>query len=265
MMSMKKSLNTSAPVTADSPKGQRATETFRAQYNKAGLDEDSAQILNEHPGFAAYLLTGICRFSTKAPDYTLAQTILGKDFITPEEVSKSRGLTYSEDQLAKFGDTLPSQEVLVWCRDNGYMVVAGPNKPMSLLEVREMKSGYFYSKSGGWYSDQKFARNDKADTRWIVVRKEPVPDSTSKTWSEQQALLSDVEVTPNTAEVVWAITTYKAVRDIYLLPNIYVRTSSVVSGGARVSVGLFVDEGLDVFYWDGDIRYSNIGVSSARK
>jgi len=264
-MSMKKSLNTSAPVTADSPKGQRATETFRAQYNKAGLDEDSAQILNEHPGFAAYLLTGICRFSTKAPDYTLAQTILGKDFITPEEVSKSRGLTYSEDQLAKFGDTLPSQEVLVWCRDNGYMIVAGPNKPMSLLEVREMKSGYFYSKSGGWYSDQKFARNDKADTRWIVVRKEPVPDSTSKTWSEQQALLSDVEVTPNAVEVVWAITTYKAVRDIYLLPNIYVRTSSVDSDGHRVSVGDFDDKGLLVVIWYDDHRDSDIGVSSARK
>jgi len=265
MMSMKTALNTSAPVTADSPKGQRATETFRAQYNKAGLDEDSAQILNEHPGFAAYLLTGIRRFSTKAPDYTLAQTILGKDFVTPEEVTKSRGIVYTEDQMSKFGDTLPSQEVLVWCRDNGYMVVAGPNKPMSLLEVREMKSGYFYSKSGGWYADQKFARNDRADTRWIMVRKEPVPDSTSKTWSEQQALLSEVEITPNAAEVVWAITVYKAVRDIYLLPNIYVRTSSIASDGYRVYVGYFDDKGLDVDYWYDDHRYSTIGVSSARK
>jgi hypothetical protein len=265
MMSMKTALNTFAPVTADSPKGQRATETFRAQYNKAGLDEDSAQILNEHPGFAAYLLTGIRRFSTKAPDYTLAQTILGKDFITPEEVAKSRGITYTEDQMAKFGDTLPSQEVLVWCRDNGYMVVAGPNKPMSLLEVCEMRSGYFYSKSGGWYSDQKFVRNDKADTRWIMVRKEPVPESTSKTWNEQQALLSDVEITPNAAEFVWAVTTYKAVRDVYLFGGIYTRTSSLDSGGGRVIVGGFDDEGLNVICWHGDRRSFGFGVSSARK
>lgn len=153
----------------------------------------------------------------------------------------------------------------MWCRDNGYMVVAGPNKPMSLLEVREMKSGYFYSKSGGWYSDQKFARNDKADTRWIIVRKEPVPGSTSKTWDEQQALLSDVEVTPNAAEVVWAITSYKAVRDIYLLPNIYVRTSSLGSDGYRVFVGYFDDGGLFVDRWDGGSRVSDVGVSSARK
>ena len=116
-----------------------------------------------------------------------------------------------------------------------------------------------------WYSDQKFARNDKADTRWIIVRKEPVPDSTSKTWDEQQALLSDVEVTPNAAEVVWAITTYKAVRDIYLLPNIYVRTSSLDSGGDRVGVGDFDDKGLDVDGWRDDNRDSFVGVSSARK
>ena len=30
-------------VTADSPKGQRAIETFRAQYNKAGLNDESTQ------------------------------------------------------------------------------------------------------------------------------------------------------------------------------------------------------------------------------
>ena len=97
---MKKTLNTSALVTADSPKGQRATETFRAQYNKAGLDEDGAQRLNEHAGFAAYLLAVINRFSAKAPDYALAQSILGADFITPEEVMKARpSIVYTDEQI----------------------------------------------------------------------------------------------------------------------------------------------------------------------
>lgn len=265
MMSMKTALNTSALVTADSPEGQRAAETFRAQYNKSGLNEDSAGILNEHPGFAAYLLTGIRRFSTNAPDYILAQSILGADFITPEEVSKSRGIVYTEDQIIKFGYTLPSQEVLVWCRNNSYMVIAGPNQSLSLIEVRELKCEYFYSRSGGWYSEQKFAHNDKVDTRWIMVRKKPVPESTSKTWDEQQELLSDVEVTPNVAEVVWAITTYKAVRDIYLLPNMYVRTSSLDLCGHRVNVGLCDVMGICVNFWYDDVCRFMVGVSSARK
>jgi len=265
-MSMKQSLNTSAMVTADSPKGQRATETFRAQYNKAGLNEDSAQLLNEHSGFAAYLLAGIKRFSTKAPDYELARTILGKDFISPEDIMKSRkSVVYTDEQLTQFGDTVPSQEVLEWCRDNGYMLIAGPNRPMSLLEVRSLKKDYFYSKEGGWYAEQAFAQNDKADTRWIMLRKEPVMGSTSKNWNEQQALLSDDEVTPNVAEVAWCVTTFKAVRNTYLLPSVYVRTSSLGSGGGRVSVGSFDAGGLHVDGWHGDDRDGHLGVSAARK
>jgi len=229
---MKKSLNTSALVTAD------------------------------------YLLAGISRFGAIAPDYDLARTILGKDFICPEDVMKSRkAIVYTDDQLAQFGDTVPSQEVLEWCRDNGYMLVAGPNRPMSLLEVRDLKRDYFYSKEGGWYANakQKFAQNDKVETRWIMLRKEPVPESTSKNWTEQQALLSDVEITPNAAEVVWCVTTYKAIRNVYLLPSVYVRTSSLDSDGDRVYVGGFDAKGLYVdFCWDDD-RYGYISVSSARK
>lgn len=244
-------------VTADSPKGQRATETFRAQYNKAGLDEDSAQLLNEHAGFAAYLLAGIKRFSTKAPDYDLVRTILGKDFVSPEDIMKSRkGIVYTDEQLSQFGDTVPSQEALEWCRDNGYILITGPNRPMSLLEVLSLKKDYFYS---------AVAQNDKAETRWIMLRKEPVPQSTSKNWNEQQALLSEDEVTPNVAEVAWCVTTYKAVRNTYLLSSVYVRTSSLDSGGCRVSVGDFDARGLSVgSCWD-DRRYGNLGVSAARK
>lgn len=67
-----------------------------------------------------------------------------------------------------------------------------------------------------------------------MLRKEPVQGSTSKNWNEQQALLSENEVTPNVAEVAWCVTTYKAVRNTHLLPSVYVRTSSLDSGGRRV-------------------------------
>lgn len=269
MMSMKtKSLNTSALVTADSPKGQRATETFRAQYNKAGLNEETAQILNENPGFAAYLLAGIKRFAMKAPDYEPVRTILGKDFISPEDVMNSRkGITYTDEQLAQFGETVPVQEILEWCRDNNIMLVAGPNRPMSFLEIRTMKNGYFCSKVGGWYAEQKqkFSKDDKVETKWYMIRKDIVPESTFKTWYKQHALISEIETVPNAPEFVWAITTYKAVRGIYLFGGIYARTSSLNSEGNRVSVGRFVDRGLIVVNdWDGS-RESDLGLSVARK
>lgn len=230
-------------------------------------DKDGVQRLIERGGeFQAYVVAGISRFTAKVPDYELARTILGNDFISPEEVAKSRkGVAYTDDQLSQFSDTVPSQEVLEWCRDNGYMVVAGPNRPMSLLEVRGLKKGYFYTKTGGWYAEQAFAQNDKAETRWIMLRKEPISQSTSKNWNEQQALLSDDEVTPNVAEVAWCVTTYKAVKNIYLLPNIYVRTSSLDSDGCRVYVGVFGAEGLYVSGWHDDGRDGDLGVSAGRK
>lgn len=230
-------------------------------------DKDGVQRLIERGGeFQAHIVAGIARFTAKVPDYELARTILGKDFISPEEVAKSRkGVAYTDDQLSQFGDTVPSQEVLEWCRDNGYMVVAGPNRPMSLLEIRALRKDHFYSKEGGWYAEQAFAQNDKVETRWIMLRKESVPQSTSKNWNEQQTLLSADEVTPNIAEVTWCVTTYKAVRNIYLLPSIYVRTSSLDSGGHRVFVGDFGAKGLRVYdYWD-DRRRGRLGVSAGRK
>ncbi len=263
---MKQTLNTSAPVTADSPKGQRATETFRAQYNKAGLDEDSAQILNEHPGFAAYLLTGLRRFSTKASDYTLTQSILGADFITPEEVAKARpSIVYTDDQITALAESLPSADALQWCKDNGYAVMPAPPTAMSMLDVREIQSGHFYSKTGGWYSDQKFAREDKTSFGWLAIRKTPVPNSTSKTWFEQGKLLSALEKVPNAAEMSWFITTYFEVRGLRLMERTYVRTSSVDSDGYRVNLGSFDSEGLTVARWSGDRRSDGIGLSSARK
>ncbi len=263
---MKKSLNTSALVTADSPKGQRATETFRAQYNKAGLTEETAQILNEHSGFAAYLLAGIRRFSMKAPDYALAQSILGVDFITPEEVTKARpNVVYGDEQVAALAEAIPSVEVLEWCKENGYAVMPAPPSAMSTLEVRALKPDLFYSKTGGWYADQKFASEDKTSAGWLLIKKTPVAESTSKTWGEQNKLLSKLETVPNAAEMNWFITTYYEVRGVRLFEKVYVRTSSLDSGGYRVGVGGFDGGGLDVDrYWVVD-RVGNLGLSAARK
>ncbi len=259
-----------ARITSDQ---QKQYKRFVEDAGNRGLkevnpDKDGLQRLFEKGGeFQTYIVAGIARFTAKAPNYDLAKTILGKDFISPEEIATARGLTYPDEQLAKFDDTLPAQEALEWCRDNGMMLVAGPPKSMSFLDVRSVKADYFYSKEGGWYSEkaQKFAKNDKAETVWIAFRKEPVADSLNKNWTEQSDLVSEPMLVPNAAEAVWCLTTYKAVRGVYLLPNLYVRTSSRDSDGHHVVVGSFDDRGLNVDYiWDYG-RDDYLGLASARK
>jgi hypothetical protein len=256
------------------------TDEQRKQYNRfvedardralkeVNPDKDGLQRLLEKGGeFQAHIVAGIKRFTAKAPNYDLAKTILGKDFISPEEIATARGFVYTDEQLAKFGDTLPTQDVLEWCRDNGMMLIAGPPKAMSLLDIRSMKTDYFYSKEGGWYADkaQKFAKNDKAEPIWIAFRKEPVAGSLNKNWTEQSDLISEPMSVPNAAEAVWCLSTYKAVRGIYLLTNLYVRTSSLDSDGGRVSVGAFGAEGLNVSGSWGSYRFGSLGLASARK
>ena len=187
--------------------------------------------------------------------------------------SAKRGISYTEDQQIELGKKLPDQATLEAIRDAGMMLVAGPPTAMSLIDVRALDPDYFYSKGpdkddSGWYdyADEKFARNDKVEALcWLALRKEPVEDSLNKTWPDQQVLVAEPMMVPNAAEATWALTTYKAVRDIYLLDELYVRTSSLDSDGNRVYVGNFDADGLRVnFYWD-DNRNSNLGVSASRK
>lgn len=197
----------------------------------------------------------------------LGYKILGDDFISPQEVASARGLTYSDEQLEHLASTLPSQEILAELRSDGYMLVAGPPREMSLLDIRNHNPQLFYSKLGGWFSTraEKFAWRDKVGSGWLALRKAPVSGFTRRTWSEQQDLLKDTERVPNIAEAVWGFTTYATVRGTRLVPSVYVRTSSVDSFGRRVSVGGFGDVGLRIRRWSSDYRRAFLGVSSSRK
>jgi hypothetical protein len=251
-----------------SPQTKNITRLMEDALGEASPDKDGAQrLIGQGGDFKADLVALIRRRTAKLPDFTFAREILGDDFISPQEIAAARGLTYSEEQIAELQRTLPDRETLEWLKRNGYMLVAGSPSEMSLLDVRELNRNYFRSKEGGWYNESReaFARNDKVTCRWLMLRKGIVPNSTSKTWGEQQKLLTDLELTPNVAEEVWGMTTYKAVRGVYLLGNVYARTSSVDSGGYHVSVGGFDGDGLNVTYWSVNGRHSSIGVASARK
>lgn len=205
--------------------------------------------------------------------HELARTILGNDFITAEEITAARNLTYTKGQVGSIWKSPPDREALEWCRDNGCILLPGPPTAMSLLDVRALLADFFYSKgpdkgNAGWYDDasERFAHAAEVEAlTWIAFRKEPVEDSLNKTWPEQQALVEGPMMVPNAAEATWALTTYKAVRDIYLLDKLYVRTSSVGSNGARVDVGRFDSDGLNVDGYWGDFQFSDLGVSASRK
>lgn len=200
--------------------------------------------------------------------HELARRILGDDYITPEEVATAYSVSYTDEQLEHFADTLPDTQTILWLRANGYMLIAGPPTEINLLEVRELENKLFYSKTEGWYAknNQTFSRKDKVVAgEWLAIRKEEVPNSFSKKWKEQQDLITEDEYVPNAPTASYAVTAYYKVRGIYLLRGKYVRTSSVSAFNHRVRVGYFDGDGLHVDdYWDGN-RRGDLGGSSARK
>lgn len=230
------------------------------------------QNVTKRSNLAEYLNLGCPKVNSagtidpKPSEHDLTRLILGDDFITPEEVARARGLAYTDEQLEALQTNLPPLEVVAWCRGNNYLLLPNPPQAISLLGVRDLNRTLFYSKEGGWYAEQAFAREETTGVAtWLMIRKSIVPNSTSKKWKEQVPLLSDLEQVPNAAGFCWALTTYKEVRDVYLMSGIYARTSSVGSDGNRVYVGRFASDGLKVnHYWD-DSRHDGLGVSSARK
>ena len=236
----------------------------RKALRRAGLDREGLQRLLGRE-FQDYMPQGIQRFSAKQPDYSLARDILGDDFISPEDIMKVSEVSYRQEHLDALHEHLPSEEILWWCKEHGYVLVAAPPHSINLLQVRMLDSWLFCQKPGGWYSEQDFAIDNKTGTGWFMIRKNPVPDSTNKNWNEQAKLLSSFEYVPNSAEVSWLVTIYFGVRGIGLLTHIYVRCSDLDSHDDPVLVGRFYPGGRCIFAAEESMRDITIGLASARE
>ena len=201
-------------------------------------------------------------------DYTCPKIILGKDFLSPEQIAaETRKITYSPSQLKYFSETLPSQDILKWCRTNGFMLIAGPPEPLSLLQIRDIAPWMFYLNNDGWYSGEKqnFSRKDIVASIWLILRKGILPNSTNKTWHEQQKLLPMEEYIPNVAELAWSLTTYKKVNNIDLLNKLFVRSKSCDSEGVPVDIGYSRSLGLRIGFFCDENNFKYLGLTTARE
>ena len=227
--------------------------------------EEVAARINTDPAFVAniarLMVNGGYEPSTSQ---NLAREIMGTNFFGIEEAIKYFGVNATKQQLAYLAEVPFSEEVLKSCKDTHVLVAIFP---LSILDIRgiakkQSDRTLFYSQD--WYDKQAFAK-DKGEVGWQLVRKEPIANSTSKTWNDQQALLSKDEETPTARIVVYTMVGHFLATGERLFEKIYVRCVDLDSGGYRVSVGDFDAKGLVVNLWDDDHRDDYLGVSAARK
>lgn len=191
-----------------------------------------------------------------------AKGIMGKNFFGIEESIKYFWLSPTLQQLNVFSKIPFSEAKLNESKDTHILIAVFP---LSILDIRgEVEHNLFSSHENAWYNKQSFAE-ERGEISWQLVRRTPVENSTDKKWIDQQALLGKDDEVPSARVMVYTIIGHYLATGERLFGNIYVRTSSVVSGGSYVNVGYFGSKGL---YFDGywcDYPHDSVGVSSARK
>lgn len=201
-----------------------------------------------------------------------ARRILGEYFVSPEEIRGIVGVDYSEKQISHLTKTIPSEEVLWWLRDSGYLLVAGPPIRLSLYKIHGIKREFFFNsfnrKDGsnnylGRYN--KFLSAEMVSCRWLIVSKAPIAKSSERDEFLLKNLACYPEYVPKAVEIVWASMAFRELRNRWPSRSLFCGTSSVGASGLSVFVGFLSDKMAFVFgRLDGDGK-SKMGAASALK
>ncbi len=246
------------------PSGQTNGAFQRLMVSLGEQAEVAVTRINTEPTFverlAEYAING-CIVPNASHDG--AREIMGKNFFGIPEAMKHFGVNPTRRQLAILSEIPFTPEELMMCKDTHILVAVFP---LSICDLRSKVANntktLFYKQD--WYDNQTFA-NDKGETSWRLILKTPVVNSTNKNWEEQQPLITSDEEVPTAQMMVYTIIGHYLNTGERLFENVYVRTSSLDSGGFHVLVGYFDGKGLIVYNDWGSSRFSDLGLSVARK
>ena len=247
----------------DIPSGLLNTAQLRFWGSLGDNAGEVALKMRDDPAFVTWLASYACQeLFEPSTSQKKAREIMGTNMFGIEDAIKHFGVNPSKAQLAALGEVPFSEETLEACKATHVLVAVFP---MSILDVRaKVKSELwqaFYNQD--WYNKEAFAK-EKGEIGWQLVRKTPVENSTSKNWSDQQALLSKDDETPKAQVVVYTIIGHFLATGESLFEKVWVNCSDLDSDGYRVIVGHFDAKGLHVYNW-GDDRHEQLGLASARK
>lgn len=177
----------------------------------------------------------------------------------PDQIMKRFGVRYTKEELLQLADTFPSEETLRACQDT-HILVAG--YPLTVLEIcKHMKQNF---NNEDWHDNEDFARKTRVRLRWLLLRKTDVPNSRSKTYQAQLALLKPNESNSIFCEVVYGMNIHFAETGERLHKTYYVRCQDVTSSGRRVYVGDFDQSGLCVYSDSDDYYKDDVGLAASR-
>ena len=190
--------------------------------------------------------------------YGLPRALLKQDLLTPEEIA-AHGVNYEEVDISALIGSLPEQRLLESLGRDGMILLPGPPKPMSLMDIRALWKNFFFMPGGEELyqdSDDAFARSDKIDALgWLACPRDFLSShSMGLERAEQIDLVRAPWMISKVPEAVWILATYYKTRGYNLLKG----------GYAHAAVG-FGKGGIEITEcWDGR-RLDSLGVAPIRK
>ena len=131
-------------------------------------------------------------------------------------------------------------------------------------KVELFNSDYEYFR---YRNGREFAKR-RGEASWRLVRKSKLPDSQSKTWKEQKALLSVGQYIPDARIIIYITIAYYLERKIKLFKDCFIRTADTYTSRDSSQVvikNLGNDNGLALLCWNNFIHISNLGCAVAQE
>ena len=198
-----------------------------------------------------------CRADCLRIEVAAAEILGAGNMLGILDVERHYRRPYSEHELRALAAIPFSEETLRACKDT-HVLVAGA--PLSINQMRELADSIFCP--GDWCNREPFANDKKVVVRWYLLRKEPVPESRSKTYGQQTALLKDEEV-PFACEMTYLIILHWLTHRERLLPHVFVRCQDKESDGDRVDIGGFGDVGFFLGCYPDSGHENRLGLASS--
>ncbi len=186
---------------------------------------------------------------------------LGQNVYGLVEAEIYLGATFTPKDI-QILQTVPfRRSVLRYSSKTHVLVVCGA---LSLMDIWNAQNRLFYPRSTPWFKDEPFA-TIKAEPGWYLIRRNPVPSSTLKTWDEQLSLLRRNEQVPSASVLAQAMLMHFIETGQHLFDIPFLRTSDVGYEGFHVNIGYFGTQGISANYRPDDYRDRFVGLASSRK
>jgi|GEM_PF-1897283 len=190
--------------------------------------------------------------------YQPVRALLQTDLITPEEIMQVIGLPYTRQQMQALARSLPSAEILQWCTDRHYFLVAGPHVPLTASEVCDLFADIFEENTGARCNTLIPRQPPTVNLRWIAIGLRQRQLYQGKIYSLQQKLLHpEYEHTATLTEAAWGIALTKKIRGINIEGGF--RTQTAAQG---YTLAISLDSNLlKIVNTTADQRYPRIGLA----